>query len=147
MAETENIRLARRFVEGVLGGADPNAFNEIVGGNVWISTGLKPEGAITSKAEYGQVLSSTMGKALSEGTMKIKDIVETFDGRVVVRFSASARHTGELYSVAPSGKRIEMAEIHLLRFQNGKLMENYVGALNPLSYEMLFREHISSLIL
>jgi ketosteroid isomerase-like protein len=132
--ESENVRLARRFVEGVLGGADPGAFNEIVDDNVWVSTGLKPDAPITSKAEYGAVLGSTLGAALSDGVMKIEDIVETADGRVLVRFLAT-------------GKRIEMAEIHLLRFKDGKLVENYVGALNPLSYEMLFREHIASLIL
>lgn len=147
MTETENIRLARRFVEGVLGGADPNAFEELVDENVWVSTGLKPDAPITAKAEYGQVLGSTIGKALSDGAMKIEDIVETLDGRVLVRFLATAVHSGELYGVAPTGKRIEMAEMHFLRFRNGKLVENFVGALNPLSYEMLFREHIAALIL
>lgn len=145
--ESENIRLARRFVEGVLGGADPTAFGEIVDDNVWVSTGLKPNAPIIGKAEYGQVLGSTLGLALSEGVMKIEDIVETMDGRVLVRFLASALHSGELYGVPPTGQRIEMAEIHLLRFKDGKLVENFVGALNPLSYEMLFREHIASLIL
>jgi predicted ester cyclase len=145
--ESENVRLARRFVEGVLGGADPSAFHELVDDNVWVSTGLKPDAPITSKAEYGQVLGSTLGKAFSEGVMKIEDIVETADGRVLVRFLATALHSGELYGVPPTGKRIEMAEIHLLRFNDGKLVENYVGALNPLSYEMIFREHIASRIL
>ncbi|MBY0507641.1 MAG: ester cyclase [Bryobacteraceae bacterium] len=145
--ESENIRLARRFVEGVLGGADPTAFGEIVDDHVWVSTGLKPDAPIIGKAEYGQVLGSTLGLAFSEGVMKIEDIVETMDGRVLVRFLASAVHSGELYGVRPTGQRIEMAEIHLLRFRHGKLVENYVGALNPLSYEMIFREHIASRIL
>ncbi len=145
--ETENVRLARRFVEGVLGGNDFQAFDEIVAEDVWVSTGLKADGPITSKAEYGEVLAATLGKAFSEGALTIDDIVEAVDGRVMVRFTASAKHSGELFGVAPTGRRIEMAEIHLLRFENGKLIENYVGALNPLSFEMLFREHIAALIL
>ncbi len=40
-----------------------------------------------------------------------------------------------------------MAEIHLLHFRDGELVENHVGALNPLSFEMLYAEHISKLIL
>lgn len=145
--ESENVRLARRFVEGVLGGADPAAFDELVDENVWVSTGLKPDAPIIGKAEYGRVLGSTLGKAFSDGAMKIEDIVETVDGRVLVRFLASAVHSGELYGIAPTGKRIAMAEIHFLRFKDGKLVENFVGALNPLSYEMIYREHIAGLIL
>lgn len=144
---TENVKLARRFVEGVLGGQDPNAFDEIVDDNVWVSTGLKADAPITSKAEYGKVLGETLGKAFSDGRMTIDDIAETTDGRVLVRFTATVTHSGELYGVQPTGKKLTMAEIHLLRFRDGKLVENFVGALNPLSFEMLYAEHISKLIL
>lgn len=144
---TENVRLARRFVEGVLGGQDPNAFNELVDDNVWVSTGLKADAPITSKAEYGKVLRETLGKAFSDGKMKIEDIVETADGRVLVRFTATVTHSGEIFGVKPTGKTLTMAEMHLLRFRDGKLVENFVGALNPLSFEMLYADHISKLIL
>ncbi|MBC7928628.1 MAG: ester cyclase [Bryobacteraceae bacterium] len=144
---SENVKLARRFVEGVLGGADPQAFDELVADNVWVSTGLKPDAPITSKAEYGRVLSETLGKAFSEGDMKIDELLETSDGRVVVRFTATALHSGELYGVPPTGKRVVFAEMHLLRFADGKLVENFVGGLNPLSYEMIFADYIKPLVL
>jgi ketosteroid isomerase-like protein len=145
-SESETVQLARRFVEGVLGGKDPDAFNQLVAEDVWVSTGLKPDAPVTSKAEYGRVLQETLGVAFSEGALTIQDITETRDGRVLVRFVATVTHSGELFGVPPTGKRITMAEMHLLRFRHGKLVENYVGALNPLSFEMLYAEHISRLI-
>ena len=146
-SSSENLKLAKRFIEGVLGGQDPTAFGEIVDDNVWVSKGLKPDAPITSKAEYGKVLGETLGRAFSDGQLTIDDITETTDGRIMVRFTATVTHSGELWSVKPTGKRFTMAEMHLLRFRNGKLIENLVGALNPLSFEMLYAEHISRLIL
>jgi len=146
VAKTDHVALARRFVEGVLGGKDPAAF-ELVDENVWVSTGLKPDAPITSKREYGEVLASTLGRAFSEGEMRIEEILETSDGRVLVRFTATALHSGELFGVPPSGKRVTMAELHLMRFREGKLVENFVGALNPLSFEMIYADHIAKLIL
>ena len=146
-AMSENVRLARRFVEGVLGGQDPNAFNELVDDDVWVSTGLKADAPITSKAEYGKVLGETLGKAFSAGKMKIEDVIEAVDGRVLVRFTATVTHSGEIFGVKPTGKTLAMAEMHLLRFRDGKLVESFVGALNPLSFEMLYADHISQLIL
>ncbi len=141
------IGLARRFAEGVLGGADPAAFDELIDDNIWVSTGLKADAPITSKAEYGQVLAGTLGKAFSEGAMHVEEIIELPDNRALVRFTATAKHTGELFGVPPSGKTITMAELHLLRFRDRKIVENFVGALNPLSFEMIFKEHIAKLIL
>lgn len=144
---TSNLALARRFVEGVLGGQDPSAFDELVDEKIWVSTGLKPNAPITSKAEYGRVLGETIGKAFTDGRISINDIVEVADSRVLVRFTATVKHSGELYGVKPTGKQLTMAEMHLLRFRDGKLVENFVGALNPLSFEMLYADHIAKLIL
>ena len=144
---TRNEQLARRFAEGVLGGADPTAFNDLIDDNIWVSTGLKPDAPIIGKVEYGQVLGSTLGKAFSEGQLTVEEILNIPPDRVLVRFTAKAKHSGELFGVPPSGKNITMAEIHLLRFKDEKIVENYVGALNPLSFEMIFSKHISSLIL
>ena len=50
-----NLTAARRFAEGVLGGADPDAFAELVAESVVVDTGLKPAGrspAATNTAAY-----------------------------------------------------------------------------------------------
>ena len=131
-----NLAAARRFVVGVLGGSDPGAFADVVHPDVVVDTGLKPIGRIEGAAEYGRVLGETLGAAFSNGRMEIKDIAALVDGRVVVRFEASADNTGALNGVAPTGKRFTFCELHLMRFEDGRLVENWVGALNPLMFEL-----------
>jgi ketosteroid isomerase-like protein len=133
-----NAATARRFVEQVLGKGNMGAFDEIVAEDVWVSTGLKPEAPITSKSEYATVLGSTLGAALSNGTMTVHEVLPCIDGAVLVRFTAEADHTGFLNGVAPTGKRFVLSETHLMRFQEGKLVQNHVGALNPLHWEMTY---------
>ena len=105
-----NLAAARRFVEGVLGGADPGAFAELVAESVVVDTGLKPGGKITGRDEYGRVLAATLGAAFSNGRMEIKDIAALVDGRVIVRFEASADNTG-----AAERDRCDEHALHLLR--------------------------------
>ena len=131
-----NLKIARRFIEGVLGGKEPAAFVEIVHPDVVVDTGLKPGGKINGAAEYGAVLTHVMGSAFSNATLAIKDIAALTDGRVLVRFEASADNTGDLNGVKATGKRFTFCELHLMRFENGKLIENWVGALNPLMFEI-----------
>ena len=124
---TRNLAAARRFVEGVLGGADPAAFSEVVAENVVVDTGLKPTGKIEGRAEY----------AFTNGHLEVKDLAALVDGRVLVRFEASADNTGALNGVAATGRRFTFCELHLMRFDDaGQLVENWVGALNPLMFEL-----------
>ena len=131
-----NLTAARRFVEGVLGGAEPAAFMEVVHPDVVVDTGLKPVGPIVGRTEYGRVLGATMGAAFSNGRLEIKDIAALVDGRVLVRFEASADNTGDLNGVAATGLRFTFCELHVMRFEDGKIIENHVGALNPLMFEV-----------
>ena len=132
-----NLAAARRFVEGVLGGADPDAFGELVHPDVTVETGLKPVGLIQGAAEYGAVLGSTLGAAFANGAMKIEQIAPLVDGRVVVVFEAQADNVGDLNGIPATHRRFTFREIHLMRFDDaGRLVENVVGGLNPLMYEM-----------
>lgn len=131
-----NLAVARRFIEGVLGGAEPGAFTEVVHPDVVVDTGLKPDGKIRGAAEYGQVLMHVMGSAFSNATLEIKDIAALLDGRVLVRFEASADNSGDLNGIRATDKRFTFCELHLMRFEDGRLIENWVGALNPLMFEI-----------
>lgn len=133
-----NAANARRFVEHVLGAGDMAAFEELVADDVWVSTGLKPAAPVTSKAEYKSALGTTLGSALSNGEMIVHEVLPTLDGAVIVRFTAHADHTGEIDGIAATGRRLTLSETHLMRFRDGQLIENYVGALNPLHWEMLY---------
>jgi ketosteroid isomerase-like protein len=141
-----NTAAARRFAEQVLGMGDMQAFDDLVHQDVWVSTGLKPGAPVRGKAEYAQVIGATLGAALSNGSMTIHEVLTTLDGAVIVRFTAEADHTGTADGVAPTNRRFTLSETHLMRFQNGQLIENYVGALNPLHWEMTFADPITRAI-
>lgn len=138
--------LARRFVERALGMGDMAAFDEIVAEDVVVHTGLKPTGSIRGKAEYKRVLAETLGRVFSDGEMAVDDVAATSDGRVVVRFTARATHTGALWGIQPTGRRITMREMHFMRFRDGGLVENWVGGLNPLEFEMIFAPAIAAML-
>ncbi len=131
-----NAAAALRFVEGVLGGGEPAAFAEIVHPDVVVDTGLQPSGPIRGRDAYGRVLTETLGAAFSDGSLRVLDLTPLVDGRVLVRFEAEADNTGPLNGVPATGRRFTFHEMHLMRFADGLLVENLVGALNPLMFEL-----------
>lgn len=131
-----NAAAALRFVEGVLGGAEPAAFAELVHPDVVVDTGLKPDGPIRGRDAYGRVLAETLGAAFANGSLRVLDLTPLVDGRVLVRFEAEADNTGALNGVPATGRRFTFHEMHLLRFEGGLLVESFVGALNPLMFEL-----------
>lgn len=141
-----NVRAARRFCERALGAGDMAVFDEIVAEDVTVHSGLKPTGPIRGKEEYREQLARTLGRVFSDGEMRLDDVAATADGRVVVRFTAAATHTGALWGIEPTGRRITMKEIHFMRFRDGRLVENWVGGLNPLEFEMLFAPAIAAML-
>jgi C-1 hydroxylase len=52
--------------------------------------------------------------------------------RVVHRYIARGTHTGEVGGLAPTGNKLELGGIEILRFENGKIVESW-EALNYLS--------------
>lgn len=145
--EPDNITLARRFVEGVLGGQNPAAFDEIVADDIRVSTGLKPDGDIRGKDEYRAILTK-FGSSFTNGRLTITDIFASADGeRVVVMFDAYATHTGEMFGVQPTHVEVPLIETHVMRFRDGKLIENIVGANDPLGFEMLLADAMRPMML
>ena len=149
VVQQENLKIARQFVEQGLGQGDMSAFDRLVAPDVWVSTGLKPGAPITSRDEYKQIIGSTLGRALSfeHADLIIDDALVTTDGRVIIRFTAHADHVGELDGIAATNLRLTLAEIHLFRIEGSKIVENYVGALNPLQWEMIYSDGIKKAVL
>src|SRR5262245_20683040 len=50
-----NAEIARRFVEGFLGGKDPAVIDEVAREDIKVYTGLKPDGPIVGREQYKQV--------------------------------------------------------------------------------------------
>lgn len=66
----------------------------------------------------------TFASAAPEGNPVIHELIAEGDF-VVVRMTAAGLHTGELFGVPPTGKRLEMTGIVIYRFENGKIVERW----------------------
>jgi C-1 hydroxylase len=65
--------------------------------------------------------------------------------RVVHRYIARGTHTGEVDGLAPTGNKLVLGGIEILRFENGKIVEswealNYLSLFMALGFEMKPRE-------
>ena len=56
--------------------------------------------------------------------MTIDDLIAEGD-QVVARMTTTGTHKGPFMGMAPTGKRVKVSEIHILRFGNGKVLEHW----------------------
>jgi predicted ester cyclase len=63
-------------------------------------------------------------KSFPDWTEKVVDIVADGD-RVVTRYISTATHEGEFQGIAPTGRKIEIAEVSIHRVLNGKIVEQW----------------------
>jgi len=64
------------------------------------------------------------GAGISEPRFEIHDVIGEKD-RVAVRLTTHARHTGKFMGVEPSGNEYSIDEIHILRVEDGKVVEHW----------------------
>ena len=106
MSAEENKAMLRRLVE---------AHNA---GNMEVMDELfTPELAEQAKQGY-----TAFRSAFPDWREEIVDVVAEED-RVVGRFKCSGTHRGEMMSIAPTGRRMEVDEVYFLRVQDGKFVE------------------------
>ena len=55
-------------------------------------------------------------------------------------------HAKDYYGVAATGRSVPMHETHLIRLQDGRIVENYVGAVN-LVFGILMAPAIAPMVL
>ncbi len=83
-------------------------------------------------------------KMFPDRTMSNEELIAKGD-RVVHRYIARGTHTGEVDGLAPTGNKLELGGIEILRVENGKIAEswevlNYLSLFMALGFEMKPRE-------
>jgi len=63
-------------------------------------------------------------KALPDAQVKVEDIFAT-EKRAALRITISGTHQGEFLGTAPTGKKVELNQINLYRFEEGKIAETW----------------------
>lgn len=143
--EAQNLAIAHKFVEQFLGKGNVSLAIELLDENVQVMTGLKPSGPIEGIEEYKQVFSGFYDAFPDVKLLVIEDSFAAGD-RVVVRFKSFQRHEKDYFGIPKSDRVIAFHETHVMRFANGKIIENIVSATN-LEFEMLMAPVLTPLIL
>jgi predicted ester cyclase len=102
----ENRAMLRRLVDAHNTG-NMDVFDEL----------FAPELAGQAKQEFAAFRS-----AFPDWREEIVDVVAEED-TVVGRFKCSGTHRGEMWGIAPTGRRMEVDEVYFLRVQDGKFVE------------------------
>ncbi len=140
-----NTEIVHRFATQFLGRADLAVADETVGADVVVHTGLSPAEPIRGREAYKQVLAG-FADAFPVDRMEVHEILDAGPDRVLLRFTAHATHAKDYYSVAATRRTVPMHETHLLRLHEGRIVEDYVGAVN-LVFEMLMAPVIAPMVL
>jgi ketosteroid isomerase-like protein len=142
---SDNVRAVERFADAFLGRADLTVADEVVAEDVVVHTGLSPAAPLRGRDAYKQVIAG-FANAFPVARMEVHEVLEAGPDRVLLRFTAHATHARDYYGVAATGRAVPMHETHLIRLRGGKIVEDYVGAVN-LVFEMLMAPVIAPMVL
>lgn len=123
MSIEENKKLVRRYFEDAP--YNPNVCDEIFASTFQFHaiahTGITAQTTVctpeSEKAFYGQHKSTWGGWHL-----KIEEMIAEGD-RVMVRWSSSGKHMGEVLGISPTGKQVTNSGINIFRVADGKIAE------------------------
>lgn len=125
--EESNLALARRFVDEVLGAQDPAAFQALVAEDAVVNSGISPLAPMLGRDAFGAGMASLAAFTFLDFT--VEDLLAVED-RVLLRYRAHADHTGDQPGVPATGKRVTLWEMRLMRWRDGRLIENFVADIN-----------------
>src|SRR5215213_9218781 len=118
--QSDNSALARRFVRDIFQDLRADAVDELVADD-FISHTWGTGGA--DKAFLKQA-TERMAEMLTNIRFDVHDSVAE-DDRVAVRLTASATAIGEFMGMPAAGKSYAIGEIHIFRFQDGRIAEHW----------------------
>jgi predicted ester cyclase len=118
---------ALRFITEALGQGNRAAFDELVHPDITVHSGLSPLRPIRGAQAYWQTLGQLAAFEFQD--FDLRDVLATGD-RAVAQFRAHALHVGDQLGVPATRQRILMWEIHLMRWSEGRLVENVVADVN-----------------
>jgi steroid delta-isomerase-like uncharacterized protein len=124
MTAHANKALARRFVEAVDRG-DLDAFDDL-----FVEDYVHHDPALPPEVQHGRDaykrLHAMFRAALPDLRFALEDEVAE-DDRVVGRWTVTGTHEGELLGVPPTGKRLTLTGIQILRVADGRIAEQWVN--------------------
>jgi steroid delta-isomerase-like uncharacterized protein len=124
MSTDQNTSNGQRFFEDMLGRGNWDLADDILASDIVMHHPSSPQPVAGVKNVVGFLGAFRAG--FPDMTMKVE---LAFGGgeMVAVRWRMSGTHTAVLFGIPPSGKSVSVAGISLLRFSNGKVVEDWVS--------------------
>ena len=119
MSEQENAALLRRTWEEV-SRKNLDIFDEVYAPTVQYHG---PDGDIECPAGLKEMVSGYLG-AFPDMQITVEDVIASGD-QAVSRVTLRGTHQGDLQGIAPTGKRIEISGMNLVRIENGQIVEEW----------------------
>jgi steroid delta-isomerase-like uncharacterized protein len=115
---------AKRFFEDMLGKANWALADDILASDVVMHHPSSPQPIAGVKNVVGFLGAFRAG--FPDMIMRVEFVFGERE-MVAVRWGMSGTHTAELFGIPPSGKSVKVVGISLLRFSNGKVVEDWVS--------------------
>lgn len=118
-----NVNLMKRWFKEVWEQRRPETIAELLAPGVTAYGTSDTGGDIHGPEEFRAFYERLTG-SFSDMKFVIEDTLDA-DDKVVVRWSATMRHTGDKLGFRPSGKQIHITGITFVRFVNGQIVEGW----------------------
>lgn len=120
MSDEENKEIVRRYQEAY-NNADYDALDDVVAADVNTPNMISsvPRGLEGAKLVHQKTL-----LGMPDYHTTIEDLIADGD-KVVARVSMTGTHTGDFYGIPPTGRRVNLTGIFIVRIANGKIVEHW----------------------
>jgi steroid delta-isomerase-like uncharacterized protein len=124
-----NKAVVRRFIEEVQNQKDWAVYDEL---NAPDFVNLSAPPGIPRDREGGKMFLAAFANAFPDSHVSIDDMIAEGD-RVATKKTLTGTHTNEFNGIAPTGKRVEIQYVDILRLRDGQITEHWLS-MNQLSF-------------
>ena len=121
MSAEENKALVRRFVDEVQSAGNIDLIDEICSPE-FVNHSAPP--GIPADREGIKILTAMFRGAFPDSYFTVEDMVAEGD-KVVTRKTFHGTHEGELMGIPPTGRRVSMGLIDIVRIADGRVVEHW----------------------
>ena len=118
-----NKAVVRRFIEEVQNEKNWDTFDEL---NADDFVNLSAPPGVPSDREGGKLFLGTFLNAFPDCHVTVVEMIAEGD-RVVTKKTFTGTHTAELNGIPPTGKRVSIQYVDILRLRDGKIIEHWLS--------------------
>jgi steroid delta-isomerase-like uncharacterized protein len=122
--ETErNKAVVRRFIEEVQNKKNMDVFDEL---NAEDFVNLSAPPGMPADREGGKIYLGGFLSAFPDSQVTVDDMIAEGD-RVATKKTFTGTHTGEFMGLAPTGNRVTLQYVDILRLRDGRIIEHWLS--------------------